>query len=79
MDCVFPLRAWEPLDQAVADCVFPSRAWELLDQANDSLRLANQEQERGSCVSLESLGAVGSSSCRLCVSFYNSKSSDSKS
>ena len=29
---------------------------------SDSLRLANQEQVRGSCVSFESLGAVGSSS-----------------
>ena len=36
---------------------------------SDSLRLANQEQVRGSCVSFDSLGAVGSSSCRLCVSF----------
>ena len=34
-----------------------------------TLLLANQEQVRGSCVSFESLGAVGSSSGRLCVSF----------
>ena len=33
---------------------------------SDSLRLANQEQVRGSCVSFESLGAVGSTCCR-CV------------
>ena len=33
---------------------------------SDSLRLANQEQVRGSCVSFESLGAVGSTRCR-CV------------
>ena len=36
---------------------------------SDSPRLAHQEQVRGSCVSFESLGAVGSSSCRLCVYF----------
>ena len=36
---------------------------------SDSLRLANQEQVRGSCISFESLGAVGSSSCTLCVYF----------
>ena len=34
-----------------------------------TLLLANQEQVRGSCVSSESLGAVGSISGRLCVSF----------
>ena len=34
-----------------------------------TLLLANQEQVRGSCVSFESLGAIGSSSGRLCVSF----------
>ena len=33
---------------------------------SDSLRLANQDQVRGSCVSFESLGAVRSTSCR-CV------------
>ena len=36
---------------------------------SDSLRLDNQEQVRGSCVSFDSLGAVRSNSCRLCVSF----------